>query len=154
MQAAYDNFNYSGAVGDCGAAYGESDRWKCVFGQYRAPFLKTPYLIAAARFDSWQVSHDCLGYDGIAPSPRLDADETTYVEALGNETHDLLATLPGGVFSVACYSHHVSEGAKFYSETTLANNSLADALARLLGGDAGFLWADACGGFGCGACGA
>ena len=32
-----------------------SSLWKCQMGQYRMPFLKTPYFFVASRYDSYQL---------------------------------------------------------------------------------------------------
>lgn len=41
---------------DCAAAYPDtSEQWKCQFGQYRMPFVKTPYFVIASQYDSYQL---------------------------------------------------------------------------------------------------
>jgi hypothetical protein len=39
----------------CAAQYSGANEWKCLYGQYRLPFVETPYIINAAQFDSFQV---------------------------------------------------------------------------------------------------
>ncbi|KAH8053486.1 pectin acetylesterase [Aureococcus anophagefferens] len=75
-------------------------------------------------FDGWQISNSILGYNGIVADPVLDANETAYADALADTTRGLVAALPAkqvsdpksSVFSIACYSHHASEKAKFADE--------------------------------------
>ncbi|KAH8050662.1 pectin acetylesterase [Aureococcus anophagefferens] len=92
-------------------------------------------------FDGWQISNSILGYNGIVADPVLDADETSYADALADTTRGLVAALPAkkvsdpksSVFSIACYSHHASEKAKFADERALDSNaSQADALFMFL----------------------
>ena len=136
MAEAYAHFNASAVAGaPCAAAHGD-EPWKCLFGQYRMPFLETPYLMVASQFDGWQISNEVLGYNGIVPEPTLDAAELAYVDALANDTLSLVSALPtkkvsdpkSSIFSIACYSHHVSEKTKFATEKTDTNISQADAL--------------------------
>jgi len=35
----------------CGAAYTGTDAWKCLYGQYRLPYVKVPFFAAQAQFD-------------------------------------------------------------------------------------------------------
>jgi hypothetical protein len=41
---------------ECFAVY-PSDPWKCQMGQYRMPFVKTPFFLVASQFDSYQLMH-------------------------------------------------------------------------------------------------
>ncbi len=42
---------------ECIAAYPQtSDQWKCQFGEYRMPFVKTSYFLISAQFDSYQLN--------------------------------------------------------------------------------------------------
>ena len=141
MEDAYENFDTSGVVdAACEEAFPDAP-WKCTFGEYRMPFLKTPYLLVASQFDGWQISNSILGYNGIVADPVLDANETAYADALADTTRGLVAALPAkkvsdpksSVFSIACYSHHASEKAKFADERALDSNaSQADALFMFL----------------------
>lgn len=155
----YRNFDNHGVVSDaCGAAFPEAP-WKCTFGQFRMPFVTTPYLMAASQFDAWQISNEVLGYNGIVKAPKLDADEATFVVALGEKTRALVRALPSprsapksSVFAIACYSHHVSEKAKFHAEVSAKNVSQNDALFWFLQPTvtAPLKYVDDCAGFDCG----
>lgn len=39
----------------CADAYPGDEGWKCLFGEYRVPFLRTPYLMSASQFDHYQL---------------------------------------------------------------------------------------------------
>ena len=55
----------------CAAAYPGEESWKCLFGEYRMPFLKTPYLLVASQDDAFQ-----LGYDLGSFEPTSDQERT------------------------------------------------------------------------------
>ena len=38
----------------CMAAYPEADWWKCLYGQYRMPFLTTPYVSRLLQMPYWR----------------------------------------------------------------------------------------------------
>jgi hypothetical protein len=39
----------------CAAQYTGDDAWRCLYGQYRLPFVKVPYFVAQAQFDKCGV---------------------------------------------------------------------------------------------------
>ena len=48
--------NATGRLGPtCTAAFPPGDWWKCLYGQYRLPFVETPYVMNAAQFDKFQL---------------------------------------------------------------------------------------------------
>ena len=103
----------------------------------RAADASSPVL--AVRAGTWKF-YAGKGNAGFA-DPALDADETAYADALADTTRGLVAALPAkkvsdpksSVFSIACYSHHASEKAKFADERALDSNaSQADALFMFL----------------------
>lgn len=161
MKAAYEHFDTSGVCSsECLQVFADAP-WKCTFGEYRMPFLKTPYLMAASQFDGWQISNEVLGYNGIVADPTLDAGELAYVLELGNETRAQVSLLPGeagakksSVFSIACYSHHVSEKIKFSTEVSMNQVSQSDALYWFLQDSikTSLMYVDDCDGFNCGNC--
>jgi hypothetical protein len=155
-----ENFNGSSIVSsDCAAAY-KTEPWKCLFGQYRMPFLTTPYLMAAAQFDGWQLSHLVHDCSGIEKDPVYTSEQAKYVEDFGAKTRALAQTLPSGktpwaiVYSTACYNHHISEHTSFWTVATSRGTSESDAMKLLLQRKGGQL-IDSCSGFNCGSgCGA
>jgi hypothetical protein len=56
-QAALGYLNASMRLGpSCVAAYPSADEhWRCLFGEYRMPFLRLPYGLNAAQYDSFQL---------------------------------------------------------------------------------------------------
>ena len=57
MQLAYDNFRASTHMTtspECAQLY-PGEKWKCIVGQYRMPLIKTPYLLLADQYDSYQL---------------------------------------------------------------------------------------------------
>jgi hypothetical protein len=135
------NFNASSVISDaCAAAY-DGELWKCLFGQFRMPHIKTPYLMVAAHFDGWQLSHLVENYAGIDKSPSYTDEQKTYVEGFGSKTTALAQTLPsaatpwGIVYSTACYNHHISEKSNFWTVTTSSGRSQNDALRLLIDPD-------------------
>ena len=67
-----ENFK-SNLYGECAQAFPD-ELYKCLLGQYRAPFVKTSYLIIASQFDTWQLSHDVQNYDGMFKNPNYTDD--------------------------------------------------------------------------------
>ena len=57
-QQKYKYFNTLAILSpECIAAYPQTaDQWKCQFGEYRMPFVKTSYFLISAQFDSYQLN--------------------------------------------------------------------------------------------------
>ncbi len=176
-QSKYSNFNTTAVLyGDCLAAYNqdESNLWKCQFGQYRVPYIRTPYLMVASQFDSYQLSNSMQ-----TNPPYKTQAETDYALSFGSSTKTNVVGLANTVdtttkrayLSWACYNHAVSESDGFYSIKTSAGVSQNNALQQYLaldpyitvgetGNEAGttqrastssnLLWLDDCNGFNCG----
>jgi hypothetical protein len=43
----------------CVATFPGVEGWKCLFGQYRVPFLRVPFLMSASQFDKYQARWCC-----------------------------------------------------------------------------------------------
>ena len=92
-------------------------------------------------------------YDGIEASANFTADEAPYVDAFGAATQALIATLPSavtraaarnkaapggegggvsGVYSTACYNHHISEKTSYFTTTSEGGVTEADAVLAFL----------------------
>ena len=55
VQGMFRLGNVRGRMGEaCAAEYTRGDAWKCAMGQYRMPFVETPYLMVASEADSFQ----------------------------------------------------------------------------------------------------
>jgi len=130
------NFNATSVVSDrCGQRFPDQ-QWKCLFGQHRMPLLRTQYLMAAAQYDSWQLSHLVHGYDGLENRPTYTAAEKQYAEDFAQKTRKELNRLkrvqPAGssLYSSACYEHHISESSSFWAKK-VNGLSQADVLSNL-----------------------
>jgi hypothetical protein len=164
----------------CAAAFsGSNETWKCLFGVYRLPFLKTQYLLLASSSDSFQLGQQ-LGHAapfspneaayadafatatlaGLATLPAVDAAEAAAAAAgnsggMAGEIHGSNNPPNAGVYSQACYNHAVSTGSQFYASATDDGLSEAGALALFLSGLGSSTAAplrdiDGCGTFACG----
>lgn len=134
-----NNFNaFSVVSAECNKKYPMTEAWKCLFGQYRMPLVKTPNLMIASQFDSWQLSHLVRGSSDLLEDPVFTKSERKYIEKFGRETHDQIVRLrnltpqAGVQYSFACYSHAASENSGFWAVTTSAGFSEADAVKQLL----------------------
>ena len=124
---------------DCAAVFA-SEPWKCLFAQYRMPFLAQPYLLYASMFDSFQLGTN-IGH----PAPYTSPAEAVYVASFAAAVRETVASLPpkdspiapgSGVFSSACNNHAKSLSRVFVTET-VDGLSMADALAAVVKGGAG-----------------
>ena len=111
-------FNYVNASGlvaaPCAAAY-PNETWKCVFGQYSLPFVRTPYLLAQPQYDRAQLAFN-------APKPGSTPASLAYSDAFGQEMQSLVAGLPtaaqlphSAVFSSACFQYCPSMTSHFWN---------------------------------------
>ena len=68
-------FNVTHYGEECEAKHGRQDgAWRCLFGEYRLPLIRTPYMVIGAQFDTYQLDHD-LGQCGHwGCKPRGDAE--------------------------------------------------------------------------------
>ncbi len=155
----YLYYNTTGIItDDCSAAY--IDKWKCQFGQYRMPFVLTPYFLIASQYDSYQLSNN------IQKSPdSYDRKEMVYATEFGasdrdhlNELADTLRRLPSfdssfttatttttktessktdigyGIYAWACYNHAVGNSDSFYTLSTNRGVTQKEAFERFLRG--------------------
>ena len=57
--AALPLFNASGALPpDCAAAFPADEQWRCLYGEYRLPYVRTPYVMSASQFDKFQLTYN------------------------------------------------------------------------------------------------
>lgn len=148
------------ATPNCLAAYPGAS-WKCIFGQYRMPFIQAPAMLLAGQDDGWQLSHNVHNYAGIETSPVYTPSEMVYVNSFGAATQKLLGTLPShanshafAIHAPACYIHHWSEKSLLW-ELNSTGVSAATALGEFLraaksGGGNSLRWVDQCQGYACG----
>lgn len=151
---AYDLANMAAtAMPDCAAVYAGDEAWKCFFGMYALPFVKSSYFLNAFLYDSYQLTQK----DGIPGKPKTPA-ETAYVESFRNLTHTYAALdVPAtGAFAVtlpACHLHCFTQSLKW---RTLAVDGFTAERAVV-----GWYYRDAavprhledsCDGYNCGSC--
>jgi hypothetical protein len=109
-EAVYALVNATARLGGaCVAAYpSSSDQWRCLFGQYRMPFLRVPYLLSASQFDRYQLPYDLDAW------PPYDAPQLAYAAGFQADVRAIVLTLPdaaqprSAVFSSACFKHCTS----------------------------------------------
>lgn len=147
------NFNASSIVSESCRAKFSGELWKCLFGQHRMPLVRTPYLMVAAQYDSWQLSHLVHGYDGLEEHPRYTGAERKYAEDFAGKTREELSHLVrlsnvSFVYSSGCYEHHISEKSSFWS-SHVRGLSEAMAVAELPAGRVGAV-VEGCSSYNCG----
>lgn len=153
---------------ECAQTYTGADGWKCLFAQYRMPFLtRTPYLVVGSQDDLFQIFED-VGHAPGSPS------ELAYAANFASETQELVRHLHAAdplrhaVFSWACFNHAVSMSDSGFNElTTMSGETMMSALVHFLrangwsGGSnpdvldvderaASLEWIDDCSGWECG----
>ena len=164
--------NATGRIGPlCAAAYPDpSDHWRCFFGEFRLPYITTPYLLSASQFDKYQ-----LPYNEGSPPP-YQGQQLAYADEFQALVRSTMLNLPtpnqpdSAVFSSACFKHCTSNIPSFYG-VQVGGVSLKDVLRDWYFGT----WAngvpgnslfspstkvppapqqtiESCTGFGCGAC--
>ena len=112
--------------------YDLSQTWKCLYGQYRMPFVRTPYLISgaclaclpskprpnspfeASQFDKFQLPYNEGG------NPPWNGSALAYADTFQLVVRGVMSALPtpaqpySAVFSSACLRHCVSQLADFW----------------------------------------
>lgn len=154
-QEIYNRYNVSAIIpADCAAVY-TGDEWKCTFGQYRMPFMKTPYVLIASNFDQYQLPYD-IGMDPVNGTYTEDS-ANDYAMNWSNLTKSLLTDLSkysyatnSYIHSWSCYNHDVSETSRYYQCTA---NGITQRIAveKLLSFQShGDVWIEECEGLFCG----
>lgn len=153
----YVNVTHLGA--ECPRAYAGPEQWKCIMGQYRMPYIQTPYLLVASQFDSFQLEQNV----GHMPTT---LGEQKYAETFAHATETLMISLranwpasalrQNAVYSWACYDHAMSCRDAGYNVGNI-NGATLDAamlqflgLAPQMGAGPRLQWIDTCQGFACG----
>lgn len=167
--AVFDLVNATARLGqNCPVSYPE-DLWKCMWTQFRAPFVRTPFLMSASQFDQFQ-----LPYNEGSPPP-YDAGQMMYAAQYQLAVRGILELLPNmqqpgtAIFSSSCYKHCTSTTPLFWG-VRVGGLNLKDYLAMWyfgadnVSGEARAQpnpalpieipdqWVEACVGFGCGQC--
>lgn len=144
---SYANIQHFGQ--ECGAAHAHHDRWKCMYGQYRLPTLKTPYFLVASQYDSFQLE------SSVGRKPSTDG-ELQYANELAAATRQLGSNLSSKdgvvVFSWACYNHATSTSNAAFNAYTCGPDGITmdGAFKRYLAQTGPRIYQDDCGSFSCG----
>jgi hypothetical protein len=114
--------------------YDMSQAWKCLYGQYRLPFVRTPFLVSASQFDKFQYvarggplaaptpserALRRLGYNE-GGNPPYNASQVSYADAFQLQVRSVLSGIPtaeqpgSAVFTSACFKHCVSQLSSFW----------------------------------------
>lgn len=143
-QEIYNRYNVSAVIPkECSDMY-PGEEWKCTYGQYRIPFVKTSYLLFASQYDSYQLSNNIGREPTVVEGGELSyaTDEMNqYAMSFASTTHTLLtdiyqsrnADLPLNdvslvsanaadkvlIHSWSCYNHMVTLSSKYYSLRSL-----------------------------------
>jgi hypothetical protein len=165
-QGVYGFANVQHLGKGCMALHTGANAWKCVMGEYRMPHVKTPYIIVASQYDSFQ-----LGVNGIAPRNELTDAQKAYADHFAMRTSSLMQSLrsswskaalhQNAVLSWACYDHASSLTHRGFDQETcspswrtpLTLDSALMAFLRMTSERAAlhrYSWIDACKGFACG----
>jgi len=147
------NISHLGA--ECMETYGDADRWKCIMGQYRMPFISTPYMLIASQYDSFQLSGN-----GIAkhrPSDSMKAYSETFASltraSIDSLQHITAKTgLKCAFFSWACWNHATSLNEAGFNDFTCGpeQTTMNSAMHRFLHLEPTLKWEDTCKTFRCG----
>ena len=91
----------------CVATYPGNNSWKCLYGQYRIPFVKTPYLLSMSQIDAFQLPYNEGGKPPYIGAAGAYADE--FQVAMRDVALQLPTSQQAGsaVFSSACFKHCV-----------------------------------------------
>jgi len=126
-------------------------------GQYRMPYVRTPYFMVASQYDSFQLSYNV----GHKPATLL---EKQYAQNFSVQTRQLISSLLAGqprmasaFYSWACYNHAITcehegfSGATCTDRRTTLEQAFIHFMLRMpLKRHAPILWEDTCDGFACG----
>ena len=122
-------------LGDqCAARWDGAERWRCLFGEYRLPLIRTPYMAIGSQFDSYQLAFD-IGYIGRSRHSPATPEEMTFAWQVANETADFARSLAVGqrfIYSSRCHNHAVSLDTPGFVAPGCGGVSLQAALLRFL----------------------
>lgn len=92
----------------CANAYPDEEGWKCLYGQYRIPFVTTPYLMSASQFDKYQLPYN------EGSNPPWNGPQMAYADAFQAAVRDVVLNVPtksqshSAVYSSSCFKHCTS----------------------------------------------
>jgi len=124
--------------------------WKCIFPEYRMPYVRTPYFMVASQADEFQLSTN-IGHD-----PPYNTAELSYALTFAKATVDRVLTTKAecsscSIMSWSCYNHATSLSTSGFDHTQCnGTTTMGKALQKFLAGERA-LYRDICEGFACGA---
>jgi len=140
----------------CALAYPGLESWKCLYGQYRMPFIQTPYILQASQLDTFQIEIN-INAGGAMLAPTTP-DDFAFAQRFQTAAKAVIATLPtasqpgSGIFSPACFHHCVTDAAGFWG-LSIGGQSFKDVFADwFIRGVTPQHVVDACSGWRCGTC--
>lgn len=160
----YARYNVSAVIPpECAARYPGDEGWKCLYGQYRIPFVKTQHVLVASVFDEYQLNHD-TGMDPpntIYPyypnedllNYALKWSQQTIIELTQVIQDHVVNKRNNWIVSWACYNHDVCLTSPFgICGASPSNMSEYKAVEALFNDqiNSPALWLDQCDGFACG----
>ena len=111
--------NASGRImPECGGNYPATEQWRCLFGQYRLPFAKLPYMLSQPLYEAAQLRGD---EGGAKPPYKPGSAAAAYANAFGGDMRRQLAAIPtrnqpgSALFAPACGAGCLTGGAAFYT---------------------------------------
>lgn len=159
VQAITSFINATGRMdASCLQQYPGSESWKCLFGQYRMPFLTLPYALNEAQFDSFQIDSNMGWMNPKSPT------QVSYAMNFRQDMINELDSLPtssqtgSGVYSSACLHHCVTNEESFWG-LQVEGISFAEALGWWFFGGGPYQplqerLIETCDGYRCGSCSA
>jgi len=149
-QSVYSHLQVKHLGGECAQAHAQ-ESWKCIMGEYRMPYVRTPYFLIASQFDSFQIEQSV----GHAPA---NDQERAYAGKLAFRTRDVVNALYTDdavgrrfVYSWACYDHAVTLDSPSFDLGMCSGDTIHGALVEFLGAATPRRhWIDDCSGFACG----
>jgi hypothetical protein len=123
-QEIYRRYNVDNIIPSACAAMYPIDRWKCIFGQYRMPFLKTSFVLVASQFDSYQLGMNIneVPINGSFSDVRTNVYALKWSEKTSILLQDLSrlrnSTCNDGknyILSWRCYNHAGTTSSIFYT---------------------------------------
>ena len=157
-QLVYEFANTTGVLSpECAAQYPNAP-WKCMFGQYRMPLLRTPYFLSQSQFDDFQVDYDCSSTSATDEAGKVTTTVTpAEVPCVNNfqaTMRSVLQQLPApgqassGIFASTCSLHCVTNGPDWWT-IQVGGQSMASLMtAWSFGGDTPYV-VDPCIGVDC-----
>lgn len=129
---------------ECAKAY-SGQEWKCLWGQYRMPFIKTPFYLNEAQFDSFEIMYDL---EDAFPTTLA---EKQWASTLQKKTLNIFKSLNPNIatiFSPTCLVHCLSTSNPNYLEFEVNGQTMAQAMGEWYNGNAHDV-ISSCQGYGC-----